>query len=313
MEGDVAESAPQESIESVPLSPELSPNEKEGDPNYKDPYKGTKHKLKIDGKELELTYEDLLARAQKAEASGKKFEEAAALRKEAEKVRQEAMAVAGILDKMRQGDLSYLRTIVPPEALYRFSEDQLLELVQRESMTEEQREAWDAKQELAAIKAEREKEAKSREDSQRAELEQREGQAIEQAIFTGLKALGKDVTVSPRLIKRLSEEMLGASLASKDPNYRPDGSESAGRAWKGMADDAVEFLRLEDPKTVIAMLPKSLKDALRKEFLSFATSRDIPVAFEAQDRGKPDKRSQKPVQASTDDAFKNMENFFKKR
>ena len=62
----------------------ITPPEDATPPAPENPYKGTKHKFKANGKEIEVDYDDLLSKASLAEGANQKFQEAKVMRKELE-------------------------------------------------------------------------------------------------------------------------------------------------------------------------------------------------------------------------------------
>lgn len=227
-------------------------------------YAGTKHKVKINDKEEEVSYEDLVKSFQKQKASDEKFRQAS----EKEKLFHSFISAA------RNGDLGWLAKVAPQDKLLQFAEKKLLEKIEYDEMTPEQRKSFENEQRL-----------KKYEDSEKAQKEQEQARQFQEAqktafedvqrdVFGALKELGiESGKANPRLVLRIVEQM----RASFDPNEKdpkkarlPAGI-AAKRAMKGMEVDVKEFLSTQSSDHIISLLPESVLDAVRKKFLGQVT------------------------------------------
>lgn len=259
-------------------------------------FRGTKHKLKVNQKDLELDYDEVIARAQKAEAADERFKEAAALRREADERRKEIQA-------FEKDPWGYLKG--KGRDPYELAESLLLEKIKYEQMSDEQREALAAKmeaEELRAWKEEHEGKEKAKRD---AELSEKAVQSIDQDIGETLKSLGRKPT--PRLVARIAETMLAHMTKS-------EGEVSAknviGSVQKEYQADIHEYLSNMTPDQLREVLPRDLLDGLRKADVEKAMSQDPTrsrrrvVSTDGTVKEAPRKR------LSWDEAFKEKEKQF---
>jgi hypothetical protein len=276
-------------------------------PVVKNPHSGTKHKVIVDGQEHEVTYEDLLSDYQHKKASYKRFEEANKIRKE----------VDGLFENFSKGDLSFIKKQVPPDVLRKFAEQELQEYLRVQSMTPEQREAMEAKQERDQLKEKLTLKEKQEQEQYIATIQNETNQQIETEIIDAVKGLGHDVKITPRLVRRIAEQMQISLRASDDPDVQHLPAKiAAERAWRGLERDHEEFLNLVDPEKYIAMLPRKLRDAIRKADVESAmsqTHRSVRNANQLSDSEVTTSRAPKFKRGSTEDWFTRMENTLQKR
>ncbi len=292
-------------MDSTPIDPTQESSAQEPQAEVKPPspvhsFAGTKHKVKVDGKDLEVDYDELLTDYQHKKASTKRWEEASKMRKDFD----------GVLGAFKQGDLSLLKKLVPNDALRKFAETELLEYINWEAMTPEQREAAENKRELARLKAEREEDERIAREQGQAALDQHTAQELESDIMEAVKSLGHDAKITPRLIKRIAEQMYQSLAASDDPQEQGmPAAIAAKRAWKGLEKDHDEYLARVKPEDFISRLPRHLRDAIRKADVGEATSY-LPQSrsSEALEPSEPKSpRAQKYKQMATEDWFSKMD------
>jgi len=124
----------------APIAPTSTPDATASTPNTTTPPTQAQVarmiKMKVDGQEMELPESEIIALAQQGKSANKRFQEAAAAKREAEQV------------------VNFLKSN-PKEAfkklgidVRKFSEDTLLEFIQQEQMSPEQRKAHENEQEL---------------------------------------------------------------------------------------------------------------------------------------------------------------------
>ena len=118
-----------------------------------------KFRLKLEGKEEEVTEDEVIALAQKGKSADRRFQEAAGVRKEAEDV----------LEFIKQNPGEALKKLgLDPR---KFSEEYLVEALKREAETPEAKEARETKEKLAAFeRKEAEREAAKKKADEEAEL-----------------------------------------------------------------------------------------------------------------------------------------------
>lgn len=277
---------------SAQVAPGLSPTQE------KTP---AKLKMKIDGVEEEVDVDTLVRERQKYLASEKRFKEASEMKKQ----------VDSLLQKAQQGDLSWLKGLVPQELINKWAESELLEYVEWEKKPEIERRALLAErraQELEEKMTARDRENHEREQSA---LSDRAHSEIESDIVTAVKELGHDTRVTPRLIRRIAEQMYASLEVSEDPHAKPIPAKLATeRAYKGLKIDAQELLALLPEQEALEMLPQKIKDALRKTLAQEAVSQTPFRKRETGEEGKEPVRKSKSKRMATDEWFTRMEKRF---
>lgn len=151
-------------------------------------------RLKIEGQELELPESEVIALAQQGKQAGKKFQEAAQMRKEAEA-------------------LAHLLKSNPKEALAKFgidvrkfSEDTLVEMLERDAETPEQKKARENAERLAQYEREEKERKELERDSQLKALEEKHLKNYNEMFVQALEQSGLPKT--PFTVKRMAELQL---------------------------------------------------------------------------------------------------------
>ncbi len=287
---DAASEAP---AQGQPSSPPVPPSDLEQ----------PKHRVKIDGEEIEVTTDELYRGYSHSQAANRKFQEASAIRDQ----------VNQILASFENGDLSFLERVVPKEKLLKYSEENLQRYLDYQNLTPEAREALEVRLENEKLKSEKEERDRRDRDAQLAKEEQLADEQIEKEFVEAVKGLGKDAKVTPRLIRRIAEQMQAALEASeKDPSIRPiTAKQAAERAYRGIKKDFAEYLETADLQEVMAALPRKVRDALRKADLE-SVGAQIHKGIRQSDKASIDplrltEKAGKKKKMHTDDWFKAME------
>lgn len=266
-------------------------------------------KVKIDGQEREIPEDEMIRDYQLAATSRKRFDEAAKIRKES----QESLGkFKGLIENAKNGDLGWLKQVVPQDVLRQWAEKELIEHIEWNKMSPAEQRAIIAEnklQEKENIERQREEQL---EEYHRAQLQAEADKVIEQDIYSAVKELGYDVKVTPRLIRRIAEDMYASLEASDDPQAMPVPAKVAReKAFQSLMDEAKELLSVLEPEKALALLPPSLRDAIRKQ--------DV-AAVRGQMDFKPKKAAvdDEPIRTkrkvgTLDDYFKRLETKIKKR
>jgi len=159
--------------------------------------------VKVLGEEQNVTLEELQAGYGKTQAANKRFEEAAAIRKQATQQVEAAKEAFGLL---RGGDfdtkLGLLHQVMGEQGIAQFFNELESRVKSYQGMSDDQREAYDAKQRLAQYeKAEREraeKEKRSRVDADTARYQEE----FTKSFSTALSDVG--VRPSPYRVQRMA-------------------------------------------------------------------------------------------------------------
>jgi len=254
-----------------------------------------KWKIKVNDQDHELTEDELIYRAQTGYSADKKFQEASKIRKEFEP----------FVKKLKSGDkkqsLQALKEMLGDEEyLLGMAEDLLLEKLEYNSLSDVEKEALELKRENASLKEFREaQEAEKKERLAQQELEfaQRE---INEEISEVLKGLGSKPT--PRLVKRLAEEML-AHLDTR--GGRMKAADAMQRTISSIESDVVEYLSNLPADRLMQVLPKEILNTLRKANIEqVSTMTGNRIAHKSPSQAPT--RSTKKV-TTTDDFFSQLE------
>lgn len=276
-----------------------------------------KLKLKVNGEEIEVDEAEVTRDYQKYRGADQKFQEAAALRKQAA---EEKALVDNFLDRAQKGDLGWLKGLVPQEQLTKFAESELLQHIEWEQLPEAEKRARQAELKAQELEKKISEFTQTREREEASSLEERAYQQIDTEIVEAVKNLGYDYKVTPRLIRRIAEQLYASLEEPSDPDAPPQApltaKEASDRAFKGLLVDAQEILATLPVDEAIALLPPSLRKAIRKADVEAATGpvpstprpRQVDLTRE-KDRPAPGKLKR----MSTDEYFKLMEQKLKSR
>ena len=189
---EVAQAAPK--LEVVPDEPEAKPA---------DPFRAAKHKVKIEGQELEVDYDELLKGYQLNKVVTQRSQEAAAAKKEA---KEQIDQLARFLQSAKgdpQVALGLLNEL--GHDVEKLAEEVLWKKIQFEKMTPAEKEAYHAKKEAARLKEELDKRDAKMRSEQEIFMSQRAEQRIEHAVVEAIKSVGEQPT--PTMIRRSAEIM----------------------------------------------------------------------------------------------------------
>lgn len=271
------EATPPQSAESVQATPAPTP---------------AKYKVKVDGEDVEVDLNELQRGYTHGKAANKKFQEAANLQKQ----------VSQLLDRARGGDLSWLKDLVPEDVRRQFAQQELLEHIEYEQLSDEAKALRKAEMERERLKQELEQERSEKTKREHEALMARAYQEIDAEISTTLKELGRKPT--PRLIRRIAEQMY-ANLQEEGAEPLP-AKAAYQRAAKGIEQDLSEWLEHASVEEVLKSMPKAKLDAIRKSFVEqvrpvSSAPRELQVDDDAPVRNSKVKRMR------SDDWFSKMD------
>ncbi len=239
---DVSASSPQ-----VPTSPTAESAEIPTTPSFT----GTKHTIDWgDGNSEELAYDDLISNYKMT-------------RKEANDLKGQMGPVMQFLSALQSGDLDSLYNLqVPEDKMLDFAERVLTKKVEWEQMSPQQKAMVQKEKDLA----ERERKYKEYELKEKArETEQINQKALTQVqddIVTAISELGLQGRPTPRLIRRVAEQ-LKAQIESNSPM---DARKASKHEWDGIQQELSEFQMMmlnKDPVKFVENLPKEIRKAIR--------------------------------------------------
>lgn len=213
-------------------NPPKAPNETKVIPEVK------KYKVKVDGKDAEVTEDELIRGYAHMTAANKKFQEAAMTRKQAEE----------FIGMLKTNPLKVLKDPRLGHDARKLAEEFLVEEMQKELMTPEQKELYEAKEKLRANEEKEKSETKQKEEAQLAELTAKYTEEYSKDIVSALKTSGLPQT--EHTVKRMAYYMHQALL----------------KGYELKAADVVSLVR-EDFKTESKSLLDQLDGATLLEFL----------------------------------------------
>lgn len=185
-------------------------------------------------------------------------------RRQAEQLRNQIDPVMQFLQGLQGGDLDSLSHLnIPEDRMLDFAERVLTKKLEFEQMSPQQRAMLQKEQELA----DRERKFKEWEaEQQKQEQQQISAQALQQVqtdIVDAIKDLGLKGNPSPRLIRRVAEQ-LKAQIEGQKPM---DAKRASKYEWDNIANEMKEYqlMMLEkDPEAFVANLPKEVRKAIRE-------------------------------------------------
>lgn len=310
-------SAPIDSSSPSPVAETPNPdgNQTQNFDEELNPYKGTKHKYKAKGKEIEVDYETLLSKASLADGANEKFAEAKALKQQFED---------------RMGRLSNAEMENWDEIIDMIGVDKALKFASTinekhsywNELSEEQREdvlyrheAELAKQELESLKG-KEKQAATQQASREAydAINQEIGDALAEA-----KALGIPLADLPDIAIGIVDEMLMVL-------EQIEAEEKAGRKWSGKAPTAKDVVKRlsgqyeERSSSYVKKLnAKQLKSMLTPEQLAELRQEEIGSLYQgatpnrmtskepATNTASNTNQNQSPIRGTSSDVFKELD------
>lgn len=213
----------------------------------------SKFKVVVDGSEQEVDIEELRRGYTHSKAANKRFQEAANLQKQ----------ITGFLERAKGGDLSWLKGLVPEDQIRQFAQNELLQHIEFEQLSEEGKALRRAESERERLARELEEERQEKMQQQQQAMLQRAQQEIDQEITATLKEIGRKPTA--RLVRRIAEQMY-ASLQEEGAEPLP-AKEALQRARRGIEEDLQEWLAEAPVEELVKSFPKAKLEAIRRHFV----------------------------------------------
>ena len=218
------------------------------------PFKGTKHRTRIDGEDLEVDYDELVRGYQKAQVSDRRLREAQALQ-------AKAKTAQDIESHLEKGDISWLTKKLGAEKAKDLFENFLIEQMEYDQLPQSEKRARALEAENKELKSAQEKEREDAQKQQHDAIVHRAYEDLDTEISEALKASGI-TKPTPRLALRIIDE-IEARLNSKGRKI-PAG-EAKDAAIKSIHQDIAEYLPLIPIADLRKLLPKQVLDALRRD------------------------------------------------
>lgn len=270
-------------------------------------FKKHKHKVKVDGQDSEIEYDELVRDYQTRKAADKRFREAADAQKRAKDLQE----------RLVKDPWSALKEAGKDP--YSLAEQLLIQKLEFEGLSPAEKRAMQAEWKAQELEERLKREEESKTSSRKAQAEAKALQEIDQEIGDALKAMNRKPT--PLFIKRVAEHLLAqheaeeAALAEEYGDRIPD--EAWGRVKRLSASEAVsrtrKDIRLDITEELSNMSIEELKEVLPKPVLDALRKADVAQVLAQDPMGsrKPRAEVQKPKVAdkrmSTETFFKQLE------
>jgi hypothetical protein len=229
-------------------------------------FRTKKHKAKVDGKEMEVDYDELVKGYGHNTAANARMREAAELKKATE-AREKALyeSIYGWKTNPASAFEALEKLGIDVDSI---SHERVLKKMQYEMMSPEQREAFDAKRELETYRQREKREAEERKQQELAQMQQKAVTDLEQGI---VEYLGKSSgPVDPALVGRAVDEMISAMEHGQELSIE-QAFQKAGQWFetesKSIFDRQLKALLAQGqvPKELAEIVRKADVDALRKK------------------------------------------------
>jgi hypothetical protein len=257
-----------------------------------------KFKAKVNGREVDVDEDTLLRDFQKYQSADERFR--AASEKEKKYGKYEEFEKA-----LQNKDLSILSKYVDPDTIRQFSEKQLLEWLEYQGLSDEQKELLETKNRLKEYEDEKTSKQKEYEEQQRLQVNQQAIQLLDKEIADTFTEIGQKPT--PAIIMRMAMHMQ-AALSQKEPQFM-SGKEAYRRASKDLSTDLTGYLESIPEKDIASILPKRVIDAIRKQSVENAQA---PFARNKTQETQEYKSTGK-IRSTTDDFFKQLDQKYQRR
>jgi hypothetical protein len=281
-------------------------------------FKGTKHRVKVDGTEAEVEYDELVRDYQLRKVSDKRLKEAAEL---AKRVKAEFDQV----ESFRKDPWAALKQA--GQDPYALAEQLLLQKMEWEGLSEAERRAQLAELKAQSLEERIGAEEKRAKEARSAQAEAQALREIDDEIGDALKSSGKKPT--PRMIARITEtliahherqlEGLRQQFGDEIPEeaysrvQRLPASEAVKRVHREYLGDVAEFLSGMSAAELKQALPREILDALRQAEVDAVLSQDPVGSRKARTEPAPRSSQRASKRMSTDDYFAKLEEKITKR
>lgn len=256
-------------------------------------FKGTKHRVRVEGQEFDVDYDDLLSGYQKAQASSKRFQEAS-------KIYQESKPV---VDALERGDIKFLVGKLGPDKAKQLFEDYLVEQMEYESLHPSEKKAIEAERRAKALEEQLEARKKQDADNEQKQKLTKAHEEVDTQVSDALKKIGKKPT--PRLVVRIVDEMISDMTTGSD-NF--DADKASQKAIRSVHQDISEFLSDMSASDAIQILPPQLLKAIREHEVNQVMGEKSKIRVKPEAKPQGSTASSKPK--SITEAFKTIEKRF---
>ncbi len=257
--------------------------------------KAQRYKLKVNGKEIEKTIDELIRDAQKGISADEKFQQAASLSKKYSQYEQMEKAI-------ESGDFTPLMKKMGHQQFREFAENYLIDYLEYQQLPPDKKEAMEYRRRAEELQARLEETEREKRDREMSAVKASAMQEIDTEIAEVLKASGKKPT--PYFVARIAENML-ASLQNRSVEPKVAAKQAYDRALSSIHADVSEYLSNMSADEARRVLPKQLLDALRKLDVEAVRSQDpMRSRPKSQTESTTSRKDGTKVRMSTDEFFK---------
>lgn len=221
-------------------------------------FKAFKHRVPVDGSEIEVDYDELRRGYSHAKAANQRFQKAA----EIEKAARERQSLADSMLKRFENPRDALGVLVEKfgkKEAKQYLEDFLLEEMEYEALPESERRARELEKKTKTLEEQLAEERREKQEAHKAQVEAKAHADIDKEVGEALKKLGRNPT--PRMVIAVVDEML---LQGQLHKRRVTAEEAIPHFQRNQEANAIEWLSGLEPGEAMKKLPKAFLDALRQ-------------------------------------------------
>ncbi len=267
------------------------------------PYKGTKHRVKIAQEESEVDYDELVRGYQRAQDSQRRYGEAQKLAMQAKAAQDRDQQIQSHLEK---GDVSWLVDKMGPQKAREAFENYLITQLEYDSLPDSEKRSRSLEQENKKLKEDHEKQTRTQQEEAYRYTVQQAHSELDQEIGEALTDLGGKPT--PRLVIRILDE-IEARIATKDK--RITAKEARTKAVAGIHQDIAEYLPMLPPEELLKVLPKSVLDAISKHQVEQVLGERQAKRYQPKTSQTTAKKASEPT--TVNDWYANMDKKFSRK
>lgn len=221
-------------------------------------FKAFKHKVPVDGSEIEVDYDELRRGYSHAKAANQRFQKAAEIEKAARERQSLADSVLKRFDNPKDA-LGVLVEKFGKKEARQYLEDFLLEEMEYEALPESERRARELEKKAKTLEEQLAEERREKQDAYKAQIEAKAHADIDMEVGAALKKLGRNPT--PRMAIAVVDEMI---LQGQLQKRRVSAEEALPHFQRNQEANALEWISGLDPGEAMKKLPKAFLDALRQ-------------------------------------------------
>jgi len=251
-------------------------------------YRKIKHKVKIEGQERDVDYDDLVRGYQMETVSQKRFREA----------REQQQQALSLIDQFKKDPAEVMRQLgLDPDE---WSEKRVAKKLDYEFMTPEQRELFDLRNKMSEYENKDKSAREQEEQRRRQEIETQAAEEVDGLISSLMSQAG--YKVSPRVLAAAAQELYN-DIANDRTLSEETVKQALKRGRDAMASDYGEWLSALPIEEAIKILPQEFQKSLRQfwtkqvtEGKPFSMPKTTPVKSESGSR-------KQGVRSTVDDFF----------